>query len=164
MGEPADSHVANADADEEACRRGCGHPPGRDVQGAPSIRTAWPMKREADDSRRVPEMFDASRNLRLLRQQGFLRKPLVDFLVGLGANAFGKCRDIGVPRLAGRAVREVIGGQRIEHVAGSLGDIAFIQPVVGKMTRAQMLREQLLRTDHGLPPRMLRSLRAALNK
>ena len=103
----------------------------------------------------MAEVLDAMRDLLLLPAQILGAKRRVDFGVSLRAHVFHERRQVGVLRAAGGAVRQVLGGWRIQRLAA---------PARRDSSRTGGLLKVACAVSHGLPPKRPRSLRAARNR
>src|SRR5581483_5831881 len=111
--------------------------------------------RKADDAGGVAQMFDTPEDVRPLRVQrvGGIRR--VELGVGVRTELAHERCELGVARLAWLTISQMLGRRRIHALAGLFGEVTLVEPIVLKMSGAP---------HHGLPPRMLRSLRAARNR
>ena len=100
-------------------------------------------------------MLEPTQDLLLLDPQPLGRECVVGFGISVGAGLVHERDHLVVPGHAVAAVGEVLGGTRVEFVAGARREVVLEQVVVLQMPGVDR---------HDVPPRNPRNLRTARNR
>ena len=112
---------AQSETEDEPGSRGGSNPSRRHARARGCGALIRLMTRESDDARGMNDMLDTPGNLLLLRAKPLRWKDFVELGVHLGSEPIHEASEIDVPRVACRAVGQMLGSRRIDRLSAVFG-------------------------------------------